>query len=79
MDSRRIKRMKRRRHTPEQIIRKLRDELLDVEAFATLLEAKTLAEDYRIDDDTYRPHSSLGYRTPASFAAEWAHQPTGIT
>jgi putative transposase len=57
----------------------LRDELLDVEAFATLLEAKTLAEDYRIDYNSYRPHSSLGYRTPASFAAEWAHQPTGIT
>lgn len=50
-----------------------------MEAFATLLEAKTLAEDYRIDDNSYRPHSSLGYRAPASFAAEWAQQPTGIT
>jgi putative transposase len=57
----------------------LRDELLDVEAFATLLEAKTLAEDWRIDYNTNRPHSSLGYGTPASFAAEWAQQPTGIT
>jgi transposase InsO family protein len=43
------------------------------------LEAKTLAEDYRIDDNSRRPHSALGYRTPASFAAEWALQPTGIT
>jgi putative transposase len=63
----------------ESFTGKLRDELLNVEAFATLLEAKTLAEDYRIDYNTYRPHSSLGYRTPASFAAEWAQQPTGIT
>jgi putative transposase len=63
----------------ESFTGKLRDELLNLEAFATLLEAKMLAEDYRIDYNTYRPHSSLGYRTPASFAAEWAHQPTGIT
>ena len=55
----------------ESFTGKLRDELLDVEAFATLLEAKTLAEDFRIDYNSYRPHSSLGYRTPASFAAEW--------
>jgi transposase InsO family protein len=63
----------------ESFTGKLRDELLDAEAFATLLEAKTLAEDYRIGYNSYRPHSSLGYRTPASFAAEWAQQPTGIT
>jgi len=63
----------------ESFTGKLRDELLDVEAFETLLEAKTLAEDYRIDYNTYRPHSALGYRTPASFAAAWAPQPIGIT
>ena len=63
----------------ESFTGKLRDELLDVEAFATLLEAKVLAEDYRIDYNSYRPHSALGYRTPAAFAAEWALQPTGIT
>ena len=58
---------------------KLRDELLNCEAFDTLLEAKVLAEDFRIDYNTYRPHSSLKYRTPAAFAAEWARQPAGIT
>ena len=63
----------------ESFTGKLRDELLNVEAFATLLEAKTLAEDYRIDYNCYRPHSSLGYRTPASFAAEWARRPAGVT
>ena len=45
----------------------------------TLLEAKILAEDFRIDYNTYRPHSSLGYRTPVSFAAEWAEHPAGVT
>jgi putative transposase len=64
---------------PEMTAAALRDELLDVAAFATLLEAKTLAEDNRIDYNSYRPHSSRGYRTPASFAAEWTQQPTGIT
>ena len=58
---------------------KVRDELLNAEAFETLLEAKVLAEDFRIDYNTYRPHSTLNYRTPASFAAEWARQPAGIT
>jgi transposase InsO family protein len=58
---------------------KLRDELLNGETFETLLEAKVLAEDFRIDYNTYRPHSTLKYRTPASFAAEWARQPAGIT
>ncbi len=58
---------------------KLRDELLNVEAFETLLEARVLVEDFRIDYNTYRPHSSLGYRSPVSFAAEWAEQPAGVT
>ena len=44
---------------------KLRDELLNVELFDTLLEAKVLIERWRILDDTVRLHSSLGYRPPA--------------
>jgi putative transposase len=50
---------------------KLRDELLDSEIFETLLEAKVLAEDFRIDYNTYRPHSSLGYLAPSKFAEQW--------
>ncbi|MFN8149598.1 MAG: IS3 family transposase [Solirubrobacterales bacterium] len=49
---------------------KLRDELLDLEVFETLTEAKVLAEDYRIDYNTNRPHSALGMKAPARFAAE---------
>lgn len=48
---------------------RLRDELLDQEAFATLAEARHLGERWRLDYDHRRPHSSLGYATPAAFAA----------
>ena len=44
---------------------KLRDELLNVELFDTLLEAKVLIERWRIHYNTVRLHSSLGYRPPA--------------
>jgi hypothetical protein len=50
---------------------KLRDELLSVELFETLLEAQVLAEDYRIEYNTWRPHSSIGQLTPAAFAKSW--------
>jgi putative transposase len=58
---------------------KLRDELLNVEAFETLLEAQVLAEDFRIEYNTYRPHSSLGQLTPAEFAERWQEIQLGIT
>lgn len=44
---------------------KLRDELLNREIFETLLEAQVLIERWRIEYNTVRPHSSLGYRPPA--------------
>jgi transposase InsO family protein len=44
---------------------KLRDELLDAEAFNTLREAQVLIERWRLHYNTARPHSSLGYRPPA--------------
>ena len=44
---------------------KLRDELLNVEIFDTLLEAKVLIERWRCEYNTIRPHSSLDYRPPA--------------
>ena len=48
---------------------RLRDELLDREAFETLKEAKVILEDHRLGCNHRRPHSSLGYLTPAEFAA----------
>ena len=44
---------------------KLRDELLNREVFETLLEAKVLIEGWRVEYNTIRPHSALGYRPPA--------------
>ncbi len=43
---------------------KLRDELLNVEVFHTLAEAKVLIEQWRRYYNTVRPHSSLGYQPP---------------
>lgn len=44
---------------------KLRDELLNLEIFDTLYEAKILIERWRCEYNTERPHSALGYRSPA--------------
>lgn len=56
---------------------KLRDELLDGEMFGCLKEAKLLSMQWRLDYNHRRPHSSLGYRTPAEFAASLAGPPVG--
>lgn len=47
-----------------------RRECLDAEEFAHLREAKILIEQWRWEYNTQRPHSSLGYRTPAEVGAE---------
>jgi transposase InsO family protein len=49
---------------------RLRDELLNAESFGNLAEAKAMAERWQLDYNHRRPHSSLGYRTPAKFASE---------
>jgi putative transposase len=54
---------------------KLRDELLNREVFDTVLEARVLTEDWRREYNERRPHSSLGYRSPA--AAAYAAEPVG--
>jgi putative transposase len=50
---------------------RLRDELLAVEAFSSLLEARVLVQDWRIEYNTLRPHSALGYLTPTDYAKTW--------
>jgi len=49
---------------------KLRDELLNRELFYNVKEAKVLVEQWRLEYNHHRPHSGLGYQTPAAFAAE---------
>jgi putative transposase len=51
---------------------RVRDELLNVEQFACLAEARVVIDDWREDYNTRRPHSALGMRTPAAFAAACA-------
>jgi putative transposase len=48
---------------------RLRDEFLSQHEFADLREARTLTAAWREDYNHRRPHSSLGYQTPAAFAA----------
>jgi len=44
---------------------KLRDEILHREIFYTLQEVRVIIERWRKEYNTFRPHSSLGYRPPA--------------
>jgi putative transposase len=53
---------------------RVRDELLDVEAFSCLAEARVVIADWREDYNHHRPHSALGMLAPAVFAA--GYQPT---
>jgi len=51
---------------------KLRDEFLQQELFETLTAARKQTGSWRADYNHHRPHSSLGYVTPAEFAARCA-------
>ena len=48
---------------------RLRDECLNEHLFASLPQARRIIEDWRIDYNTTRPHSSLNGLTPSEFAA----------
>ena len=48
---------------------RLRDEFLATEVFESLVAARKLTATWREDYNHHRPHSSLGYVTPAEFAA----------
>ncbi len=56
---------------------RVRDELLAITEFCTLAEAKVVIEDWRIEYNNERPHSSLGYLRPVQFHRAWTeqHQP----
>lgn len=51
---------------------RMRDEFLSPEEFETLGAAKAMTKAYRVDYNTERPHSSLGYLTPKEFAVRCA-------
>ena len=71
-------RMGRKRHTPEQIIRKLREaevELAKGLSTGDVVRRLGITEqtDYRWrkECNTFRRHSALGYRPPAPEAVQW--------
>ena len=55
---------------------RVRDELLAVEVFSCLAEAKVMVEDFRQDYNRCRPHRAHGMMTPAAFKTGWetAHE-----
>ena len=53
---------------------KFRDECLSLEWFRSRAEAKVVIETWRQHFNTVRPHSSLGYLTPAAFVARLKEQ-----
>jgi putative transposase len=55
----------------ESFASRFRDEVLALEAFDSLPEAKIVIEDWRNTYNTLRPHSSIGWQTPAAYAANW--------
>jgi transposase InsO family protein len=54
---------------------RLRDELLDRELFNDLREARFLANTWQSEYNHWRPHSGMGYQTPAVFAQGVADKP----
>lgn len=49
---------------------RLRDECLNEHLFSSLSEARSLIEAWRIDYNTFRPHTSLGGLAPAIYAQQ---------
>lgn len=61
---------------------RFRDEFLEMEEFESLGAARRLTAAWKDDYNLFRPHSSLGYLTPAEFAARWiasASEPASAT
>jgi transposase InsO family protein len=48
---------------------RLRDECLNEHWFMNMAHARSVIERWRLEYNTERPHSALGYLTPAQYAA----------
>ena len=57
---------------------RFRDECLNREQLWTLTEARVIIEDFRRDYNQQRPHSQLGYQSPARFAAQLTPSPSAV-
>jgi putative transposase len=54
---------------------KFRDECLNQSWYTSLEDARQIIEAWRVDYNTVRPHSSLGYQTPEEYAAAVSARP----
>ena len=54
---------------------RLRDEFLNETLFTSLMHARLALEEWRRDYNTVRPHSRIGWLTPAVYAANFSPQP----
>ncbi|WP_176224923.1 integrase core domain-containing protein, partial [Rhodococcus sp. 1168] len=63
----------------ESFNNRLRKECLNRNHWTSLLEARVVIEDFQDDHNNRHRHSSLGYLTPAEYAAQCTHthQPVG--
>jgi putative transposase len=57
---------------------RLRDELLNETLFTTLAQARALLSRWRADYNDARPHSGLGWQTPAEFARTFPRRETAL-
>jgi putative transposase len=57
---------------------KLRDELLNRELFLSVPEARYVLDEWRAEYNHRRPHSSLGWQTPAAYAAKLIDRQVGV-
>ena len=62
----------------ESFVGRLRDECLNEHWFTGLADARRTVEAWRQDDNAVRPHSGLGYRTPAEAQQTWTSQATTL-
>jgi transposase InsO family protein len=56
---------------------RLRDELLNRELFLSVPEARYVLDEWRVEYNHRRPHSSLGWQTPAAYAAKLVDRQAG--
>lgn len=59
----------------ESFIGRLRDECLNETIFTSLAQARAVLAAWRLDYNTARPHSGLGFQTPAAFAGRASREP----
>lgn len=59
----------------ESFIGRLRDECLNETIFTSLAQARAVLATWRLDYNTARPHSGLGFQTPAAFAGRASREP----